>query len=175
LPQPATPRAVDPLEAARDALYALNTAANHAEPRISRNSKKWRVVIGVAAGLILAAALAMFFLERRGEAKPAPSLHTANAVEVPPIVVAAPKPAIHHALIHVLHPISVSLAIDNGKPSKSSFEQNDTPQFDFAKSATLRVSDGAAIEIRIDGNTEGPLLSGPQVLHLTPNGVELVK
>ncbi len=165
------PPPVDSLEAVRQALGAEFERAAREPASRRRGSRKLNVALVLAASLILAAPLGYILYQRQSEAKP-----PAPVGAVPARIIAAPpKPEVHHAQIHVLKPTWLSLAIDGDDPFKSAFRADDTHPFDFSRGATLRVEDGAAVEITIDGNPVGPIAPGPQVVQINPQGVELVK
>jgi PilZ domain len=163
------PAAYDPLEAARQSAYAQSASAVDDGEKGSGNIN-WRIVLSIAAGLILAVMIGVMFIQRRSEAKPAP-VTTAAQAPAP----AAPKPVVHHAQVRMLRANRFSLTVDDGEPFKASLAQDAVHQFDFSRGAVLHVDDGNAVEVMIDGNLMGPIQGGPQVLDLTPKGVELVK
>ncbi|HLH39572.1 MAG TPA: PilZ domain-containing protein [Bryobacteraceae bacterium] len=159
---------VDPLEAARQALGSNESAL----AAVSRDQKiSWQLMLAIAASLILAALLVFFLFQRRTEAKSTPL--PAAAIQPAP---AAPAPAAaHHARIHILRPAWISLSIDGAAATQPVLKQNDLWDFEFSKNAILRIADGSSIEITIDANSIGPIASGPQILNLRGNGVEVMK
>jgi hypothetical protein len=164
---------VDSLEAVRQALGAEFERAARQPAVRRRRLKTLHVALVLAASLLVAALLGYLLYQRQTDAKTvAPA-----AAEPAPIIAAAPPnlQEVHHAQVRMLKSTWVSLAIDGGDPLKSVFQANDTHPFDFSKGATLRVADGAAVEITVDGNPAAPIGPGPQIVQISSRGVEVVK
>ncbi|HUA87514.1 MAG TPA: PilZ domain-containing protein [Bryobacteraceae bacterium] len=164
------PQPVDPLEAARRALSKDSESVHHEAGVATGSSRNARYTLALAASLILALVSGYFLYQGETAAKQA-----APASLPMPVTAAPPKVELHHAQVRVRKPTWLSLAVDGADPSQSVFQANDIRAFDFSKGATLRVGDGAAVEVLIDGNPAGPIEPGPQIVHINPRGVELVK
>ena len=176
----ALPPRVDPLEAARAAFSRAVAVPMPQDVQVPASPKRLRLVIGLAASLILAASFAFFFFEHRTEAKPpeparAPSVNAAPAPKATPAPAAPAKPVIHHVRIQVLQPVWFSVSSDDSHPAERVAKKDEVKEFDFSDHALFRVGDGASVEVTIDGNVVGAIKAGPQVVQLFPNGIELVK
>ncbi len=196
---PAKPSNTEPIpvstEAAAESVDPLNTArhAVHSSGNVSdssaRSSRSLRIPLGIAAGLVLAAAIAFNVVQRRTQAKspdpavavdaskiaPAP-VAAASTVPPAPIPATSPtpaqKPGVHHAQLKMVQASWVSLVVDGGKQSQTVFHKGDIHEFDFKEKAFLWIGNAPGVEVTLDDAPVGPLKGNVRLLLLTPHGVK---
>ena len=189
----------DPHFTALRAERATRDSADAADAS-ARASRSWRVPVGIAAALVLAATLTFFFVQRRTQASslapaivagtaevaPAPVPSPAAAppasipspAAVPPASVPSPaappinKVGVHHARIKIIEASWVTLVVDGGEPLQTMLYKGDVHDFAYSQKAFLRLGNAAGVELTLDGAPVGPLKSKLLLLEFTPKGVQ---
>jgi hypothetical protein len=181
----AAAEAVDPLNTARHAVHSSGNVPDSS----ARSSRSLRIPLGIAAGLILAAAIAFNVVQRRTQAKsPDPAVAVDASKIAPAPVAAAPtvppapipatsptpaqKPGVHHAQLKMVQASWVSLVVDGGKQSQTVFHKGDIHEFDFKEKAFLWIGNAPGVEVTLDDAPVGPLKGNVRLLLLTPHGVK---
>ncbi|HML16862.1 MAG TPA: PilZ domain-containing protein [Bryobacteraceae bacterium] len=177
-----------PARQAPDLLDQIRAAEARKAIELPTKSKRKsrRVPLALAAGLMIAAAVAISVIERHANAHVAPGpvklvresrTETAPPPEPPPAVVSPPAeiadaPPLHHARMTMIRTGWVSIVSDTGQPFKGVLKEGQAHDIDFLNAATLWVNKLDAVEIRLDGAPGAPLPRGVRTLELTPHGVK---
>ncbi len=199
--EPAEPKAetasVIEMPVKGDLLEAIRSAAAETpvEEAQTAKSNSWRIPLAIAAGLILAAAIAFTMYQRRSDANanvpaqplvevkeahveptpaPAPPPPAAKATPAPAKTAATPA-AVHHAQLKWTDASWVSIVVDDGKPFQGTLQKGDTRALAFSKNATLWLGNASGVEIVLDGAKIAPMTGQVRLVELTPTGVKFPK